>query len=161
MFAELKGLKKLWDPIIALQKETTDLAELANEARENEKVEFIMDSVPEEIIGDVKVEGLKIANVKTGEETVLDVAGVFVYIGSLGNSDFIELPIKRSEHGHVYTDALGETGVPGLYAIGDLRSEPFNQAIIACGQGAQAALMADKYNKTIPAEALEKFAAKV
>jgi alkyl hydroperoxide reductase subunit AhpF len=87
----------------------------------------------------------------------LDVEGVFVYIGATGNTEFIDVDVEKDEWGYIIATHLCETNVPGMYAIGDVRWEPFKQAIIACGQGAQASLMADKYIKTIPKEILARY----
>ena len=124
------------------------------EAFENEKIKIQWDSVIEEVLGDQLVEGVVVKNVKTSELTTLDVTGLFVYIGATGNTEFIDVDVEMDEWGYVKAGCLNETNIPGLFAIGDVRWEPFKQAIIACGQGAQAALMADKYIKTIPKEVL-------
>ena len=124
------------------------------EALENPKIMVQWDSVVEEVLGDQVVEGVVVKNVKTGELTTLDVTGLFVYIGATGNTEFVDVEVEKDDWGYIKATALCETNVPGMYAIGDVRWEPFKQAIIACGQGAQAALMADKYIKTIPKEVL-------
>jgi len=130
---------------------------LAEEAKENPKVHFAWDSVVEEVLGKNRVEGLTLRNVKTDEVSRLDVEGVFVYIGATGNTAYIDLPVEKDDWDYIKANALNETNIPGLFAIGDIRWEPFKQAIIACGQGAQASLMADKYIKTIPKEILGKY----
>ncbi len=119
-------------------------------AFENPKVDFIWDSVVTEVKGDQRVEGVVIRNVKTDELTELEIDGVFVYVGSTGNTEFVELSVDTDQYGYVRASAHGETNIPGLFAVGDVRDEPFKQAIIACGQGCQAALMAEKYINTIP-----------
>jgi thioredoxin reductase (NADPH) len=123
-------------------------------AFDNPKIKFQWDSVVEEVLGDQKVEGVIVRNVKTDETTKLDVDGLFVYIGSTGNTGYIDLDVEMDDWKYIVATHLCETNIPGLYAIGDVRWEPFKQVVIACGQGAQAALMADKYIKTIPEEAL-------
>jgi len=128
--------------------------ELAKVALENPKIRFAWDSVVEEVLGEDRVAGVKIRNLKTGEITRLDIAGLFVYIGATGNTEFIHLPLEMDEWGYIKAGCMCETSFPGLFAVGDVRWEPFKQAIIACGQGAHAALMADKYIKTIPSEVL-------
>lgn len=131
--------------------------EYVHAAFSNPKMEFVWDSVVVEVLGDDRVKGVVVRNTKTGEESLLDVEGVFVYIGADGNTGFVELPLERDELGYVKTGRLGETNIPGLFAAGDVRDEPFNQAIIACGHGAQAALMAEKYVSAIPKEVLSKY----
>jgi len=130
---------------------------LAAEAFENEKVKFAWDSVVEEVKGDEKVEGLVLKNVKTDELYDLDVTGVFVYVGSTGNTGFVHVDVEKDNWGYIKTGSMCETNIPGLYAIGDVRWEPYKQAIIACGQGATASLEADKYIKTISKEILAAY----
>jgi thioredoxin reductase (NADPH) len=129
----------------------------AEEAFKNPKVHIIWDSVVEEVIGEVKVQGVRIKNVKTGENSILDVSGLFIYIGATGNTEFIELPVEKNAEGYIKTNYLGQTNIPGLFAVGDVRDEPFKQAIIACGHGASAALIAEKYLNTIPDDVLAAF----
>jgi thioredoxin reductase (NADPH) len=129
------------------------------DAFENPKVSFVWDSVVDEVKGEDRVTGVVVRNVKTGEVSDLDVAGVFVYIGASGNSDFIELDVNRNTDGYIKCTTFGETNIPGLFAVGDIRDEPFKQAIIAAGHGASSALMVEKYLKTIPKDVIEKFAA--
>jgi len=143
--------------IIHRRDELRAKPEHQKEAFNNHKIKVAWDSVVDEVVGTDRVEGLKLKNVKTGEITDLNVNGVFVYIGSTGNTSFIDLPVDKDEWDYIKAGCLGETNIPGLYAIGDVRWEPFKQAIIACGQGAQAALSADRYIKTIPSEVLEDF----
>jgi thioredoxin reductase (NADPH) len=130
---------------------------LAKKAFEHPKVEFLWDSVVDEVLGDEKVTGLKIKNVKTEEISQLDVEGVFVYIGAIGNTGYVKIPVEMDKRGYIKAGALNETNIPGLFAIGDVRWEPFKQAVIACGQGAQASLMADKYIKDLPKELLARY----
>ncbi len=143
--------------IIHRRDELRARPEIANEAFENPKVKFAWDSVVDEVLGDDKVTGVKLRNVKTDEITQLDIEGVFIYIGSTGNTGFIDLDVDLDEWGYIIAGCISETNVPGLFAVGDVRSEPYKQAIIACGQGAQAALTAEKYINTIPKEILEKY----
>jgi thioredoxin reductase (NADPH) len=126
-------------------------------AFDNPKIEFVLESVIEEVYGQTKVEGLRVKHVKTGKEKKLDVTGLFVYVGASGNSEFIELEIDKTPEGYIKTNAHGETNIPGLFAIGDVRDEPYKQAVIACGHAAAAALTAEKYVKAIPVEVFAKF----
>jgi len=143
--------------IIHRRNELRANPQAAEEAFKNSKVHIVWDSVVEEILGETKVEGVNIRNVKTGEITKLDVSGIFMYIGATGNTEFIEMPVEKNTEGYIKTNLQAETNIPGLFAVGDVRDEPFKQAIIACGHGASAALMAEKYIKTISKEALDGF----
>jgi len=142
--------------IIHRRDELRAVKHVAEEAAGNEKIHFAWDSVVEEVKGTDRVEGLILKNVNTGELSDLDVKGVFVYIGATGNTDFVHLPVEKDHWGYIKAGCFGETNIPGLYAIGDVRWEPYKQAIIACGQGATASLEADKYIKTIGQDVLEK-----
>ncbi len=130
---------------------------LAKEAIEHPKIDILWDSVVTEVLGDEKVAGLKIKNVKTEEISQIDVNGVFVYIGATGNTGYVKVPVEMDKRGYIKAGCLNETNIPGLFAIGDIRWEPYKQAIIACGQGAQASLSADRYIKDIPKDVIAKY----
>jgi thioredoxin reductase (NADPH) len=130
----------------------------AEEAFKNPKIHFMWDSVVDEILGTEKVLGAKVRNVKTGAVTDIDVSGVFVYIGATGNSEFIKLGVEKTDDGYLKTGRLGETNIPGLFGVGDIRDEPFKQAIIASGHGAATALLVEKYLRTIPKKILDEYA---
>ena len=84
-------------------------------------------------------------NVTTGEKSTLDVAGVFVAIGFKPDTDYLKGILALDETGHVVTDEKMETEVPGIYAAGDVRKNSGRQAITAAGDGATAAIYAEKY----------------
>jgi thioredoxin reductase (NADPH) len=112
----------------------------------NPKTEVIWDTVPEEILGDPTVSGIRLKNVKTGETRTLDVGGVFVFIGFKPNSNVVEgtgVPVDSG--GHILTNQLMETGVPGIYAAGDIRAQLARQVTTAVGDATTAAIAAEKY----------------
>ena len=112
-------------------------------AREN--VEFILDSVPEEILGDMTVSGLKIRNVKTEQEQILNVQGVFVAIGQMpDNGDFASL-VSLDEKGYIEAGEDCLTGTPGIFTAGDCRTKKVRQLTTAASDGAVAALAAVEY----------------
>lgn len=112
---------------------------LQERAFANDKIDFIWDSVVEEIIGDKEVEGVKIRNVKTMEKEFIPAKGVFIYIGILPNSDaFKDLGIC-DEEGWIVTDRDCQTAIPGIYAVGDVCADAFRQIATAVGDGAVAA----------------------
>lgn len=111
----------------------------------NDKMDFIWDTVVEEITGDEGVEGLKLRNVKTNEVTTLDAQGVFVYIGLLPNSDLVADLNITDEAGWIVTNELMETAVPGIYAIGDVRQKHLRQISTAVGDGAIAGQRSYEY----------------
>lgn len=112
---------------------------LQDRAFNNPKMNFIWDTVPEEVLGDGnKVTGVRLRNVKTDEVSDFDADGVFIYIGLLPNSDsFANLGIT-DEEGWIETNNVMATSVPGIYAIGDVRKTPLRQIATAVGDGSLA-----------------------
>jgi thioredoxin reductase (NADPH) len=111
----------------------------------NPKVEVIWDTVVDEIAGDSKVSELHLRNVKTGETRTLDVGGVFIFVGFKPNSDILNGAVQRDPSGHIITNQLMETGVPGIYAAGDIRAQLARQVTTAVGDATTAAIAAEKY----------------
>ena len=97
----------------------------------------------------VAVEGLTLKNVKTGETSMLPVAGVFLYIGLLPNSEMFRGFLDLNEQGFIMVDRDLATSVPGIFAAGDVRDTPFRQIITAASDGALAAYSAGKHLETI------------
>jgi len=118
---------------------------LQERAFKNEKIRFIWDSVVSNIFGAEQVEGVEIRNVKSGEKISLPAEGVFIFIGWVPNTEFVRGLVNLDDDGHIITDAEMHTNVPGIIAIGDVRSKPFRQIANAVGDGAVGALSASKY----------------
>jgi len=118
---------------------------LQEKAFADPKVEFLWDSVVNEIAGDVFVQRLKIKNVKTGQESTLDVSGVFISAGFKPNTGFLEGALTLDGTGAIVTSDKMETSVPGIFAAGDIRSNSIRQVISAAGDGATAAVYAERY----------------
>ncbi|MBM2832590.1 MAG: Thioredoxin-disulfide reductase [Dehalococcoidia bacterium] len=98
-----------------------------------------------EIIGADRVQGIKVKSLKTQEAKVLAVQGVFVEIGLVPNSDLVRGLAPLNEAGEVVVNCANETGVPGLYAAGDVTAVPEKQIVVAAGEGSKALLQADRY----------------
>lgn len=111
----------------------------------NPKMQFILDYVVTEVLGQDRVEGLRLKNLTTAEESTLDVAGVFVFIGWHPGTDFLKGYLKMDEGGHIYVNHWMETEIPGLFAAGDVRVDSGRQLVTAAGDGATAAIRADHY----------------
>jgi len=112
----------------------------------NDKIKFIWDSVPESIEGDTSgVTLINIKNLKTGEKSGLDVKGVFIYIGYNPNTLFLQKLVKLNESNYIIADENMATSVPGIYVVGDVREKPLKQIATAVGDGAIAAVSAEKY----------------
>ena len=114
-------------------------------AFDNDKVEFIYDTVPVEIKGTDSVKSFVVRNVKTNQETELKVDGVFPYIGFSPNIEHINAQLQQDEGGFIVTDQYMQTSVKGVYAVGDVRTTPLRQVITAASDGAIAGCFATKY----------------
>jgi NADH-dependent peroxiredoxin subunit F len=99
----------------------------------------------EAILGQGGVQGIKIKDLKSGESKQLDVAGIFIEIGLVPNSDMVKDLIKLNPAGEVPVNCSSETEIPGLFAAGDVTNVPEKQIAIAVGEGAKAALQASRY----------------
>ena len=115
-------------------------------ALQHEKIAFIWDSVVEDIIGDQKVESLKIKNVKTGDITDVACDGFFLAIGHIPNTSLVEGQIDLTEQGYIVTkpDSTA-TSVEGVFAAGDVQDSKFRQAITAAGSGCMAAIELERF----------------
>ncbi len=118
---------------------------LQERAFKNEKIEFLWDSIVTEIIGDKRVEKIKVKNVKTKEESIIEKNGIFIYIGLVPNTDYLKGKIKLSEDGYIITDENMKTDIEGVYAAGDIRKKSLRQIVTAVADGAQAAMSAVEY----------------
>lgn len=118
---------------------------LQDRAFANKKVDFMWDTVVEEIQGQDQVTGLKVRNVKTDQVTELEGEGVFVYVGLVPNSHLVaDLGITDPE-GWIITDSQMQTAIPGVFAVGDVRLTHLRQIATAVGDGAHAGHMAYQY----------------
>jgi thioredoxin reductase (NADPH) len=115
------------------------------EAFAEPKIEFLWNTVVEEIEGGEVVKRLRLRNVITGEKSSLDVAGIFVAIGFKPNTDYLKSTLSLDATGHVMTNEKMETEIPGIFAAGDVRSSSIRQIIAAVGDGATAAIYAERF----------------
>jgi len=111
----------------------------------NPKIDFVWNSVTVAIEGEDQVEGIRVKNVKSGEESLLEVAGVFIYIGIRPNTAFLKNLLKLDPGGFIPTDENCCTELPGLFAVGDVRAKEMRQIATAVGDGANAANMVGHY----------------
>jgi thioredoxin reductase (NADPH) len=111
----------------------------------NEKMEFVWDTVLEEISGNGKVEKVLARNVKSGEIEELETDGVFIFIGHYPNSDLFKGQLEMDEAGYLITDDHKMTNVPGVFAAGEIQDPVFRQISTSVGQGAAAAMMAERW----------------
>ena len=120
---------------------------LREKAFADPKMEFIWDTVVEEIQGQGHIRRLKLRQVKNGERSSLEVAAVFVCVGLKPNTAYLEGILRLDDIGHIITNELMETDRPGVFAAGDIRHNSARQAVTAAGDGATAALSAGKFLK--------------
>ncbi|MEV0840042.1 thioredoxin-disulfide reductase [Actinocatenispora sera] len=119
---------------------------MAERALKNEKIKVIWDSVVTEVVGTDQVEGVKLRNAKTGEESTLDVTGLFIAIGHDPRSALFTGQVAIDDEGYVRAESpTSRTDVTGVFACGDLVDHSYRQAITAAGTGCVAALDAERY----------------
>ena len=118
-------------------------AVLTDRLRSLPNVSVITEAQTTEVTGDgQRVNGLRFRNRRDGSLHTVTVAGVFVQIGLVPNTDWLSGVVKLSTRGEVEVDARGQTSVPGIFAAGDCTTVPFKQIVIAVGEGAKASLSA-------------------
>lgn len=106
-----------------------------NRAFANEKLEIIYNTTLEEIIGEDKVTAVRLKNKINGEETVMPIAGIFIFAGYQPNNDFFPANLEVDKQGYVLTDERMATNIPGIFAVGDVRQKPMRQVTTAVGDG--------------------------
>ncbi len=109
------------------------------------KIEFLWDTLVEEIVGEDVVKRLKLRQITTGQKSALEIAGIFVSIGFKPNTDYIKDVLPLDSAGYIITNEKMETGIPGILAAGDIRSNSIRQIVAAAGDGATAAIYAEKF----------------
>jgi thioredoxin reductase (NADPH) len=118
---------------------------LQQRAFDHPKLEFIWNTVVEEVLGEEILNGLRLRNVKTGQQSILRVDGVFVAVGLVPNSrSFFDI-LELDGTGCIVTDEVMATSAPGIFAAGDIRGNSPRQIAAAVGDGAAAAMSAFKY----------------
>jgi thioredoxin reductase (NADPH) len=98
-----------------------------------------------EIVGDGSVTGVRVRNVKTGEEQLLSTQGVFVAVGYAPNTDFLGGQVELTEAGFIVVDMDQRTSVEGVWAAGDVSDWTYRQVATSVGAGARAAMQAEHY----------------
>ena len=111
----------------------------------NEKIKFLWESEVVDIKGDQKMQQAVIKNIKTNEETVLDVGGLFVAIGHVPNTRLFKNQIDMDDEGYIILKNKTCTNIEGVFAAGDVHDRSYRQAVTAAGFGCMAAIDVDKY----------------
>lgn len=129
---------------------------LQDKAFSNPKIKFIWNSSVEEVLGENKVEGVKIKNLKTNKVSDMEIDGLFVAIGHKPNTEFLKGQIDLDKKGYVVVTDNTKTSIPGVFAGGDIYDWRYQQAVTAAGAGCMAAMDAQDFleeNETAPQKA--------
>ncbi len=114
-------------------------------ALKNSRIEFVWDSVVTAVLGTDHVTGIRVKNVKTGVESVLEAEGMFSYVGNMPNTQLFTGQLELDDSGYIVTDRKMHTSVPGVFAAGDVQERTLKQVVTAVGSGAMAAMEAEKF----------------
>ncbi|MDE2863061.1 MAG: thioredoxin-disulfide reductase [Chloroflexota bacterium] len=125
-------------------------ATLAERAFSEPKLEFVWDSVVEEIAGEDVVEHVRVRNLKTGQTSELPVEGFFVFIGHEPNTELYRDKLEFKPGGYLKADELTHTSVPGIFAAGEVQDDHFRQAATSAGEGVKAAMEAIHFVENLP-----------
>jgi len=131
--------------VVHRRKELRASKIMQDKAKKNEKIHFIYDSVVDEVYGEKLVEGVKLKNLVTGEFSDFKTDGVFVAIGHIPNTKFLEGKLTLDEKGYLNADKFMHTNVKGIFVAGDVQDTRFRQAISAAGSGCMAAMEVEKF----------------
>jgi thioredoxin reductase (NADPH) len=119
---------------------------MEDRARSNDKIEFVLDSVVEEVVGADVVTGVVVRNVKTDERTEIPADALFVAIGHDPSSELFKGQLDMDEAGYLVTKGKSsETNIPGVFAAGDVQDHVYRQAVTAAASGTMAALDAERW----------------
>jgi thioredoxin reductase len=124
---------------------TADSGEYQDRAFKNPKISFIWDSEVAEVLGDEEVNGLRLRNLKTHEESTLPVQGLFLAIGHKPNTDLFKGVIDTDKAGYIVPSELTTTNIPGVFAAGDVTDHRYRQAVTAAGDGCRAAIDVERW----------------
>jgi len=118
---------------------------LQNRAFANPKISFVWNSVVTEILGEDRVDGVRIQNVNTNEEHVMPTEGIFIFIGHKPNTELFENKLEMDDKGYIVVNKFMETSIPGVFAAGEIADPHFRQVITSAGMGAAAGIQATRY----------------
>ena len=110
-----------------------------------ENVEFVWDSTVTEILSDGRVTGVRVKNLKDGSEQELAFSGLFVSIGRKPATDFLQGALELDEYSYIVADESTRTSVPGVFAVGDVRTKALRQVVTAVADGATAIHYAEEF----------------
>jgi thioredoxin reductase (NADPH) len=115
-------------------------------ARNNDKIEFIVNAEVEEVLGNGHINGLRLRDTQTGESREVDAGGLFIAIGHEPNTKLFLDQLDHDRNGYLVTKpGTTETNIPGVFAVGDVQDHVYRQAVTAAGSGCMGALDAERY----------------
>ncbi|MEW6075171.1 MAG: thioredoxin-disulfide reductase [Candidatus Omnitrophota bacterium] len=118
---------------------------LQEKVKKNPRIDFVLDSVVEEITGEHRVEGVKVKNLKNDSLSTVACNGVFVFVGIIPYTGFLKSKVEMDKEGFIMTDDRMKTSQEALFACGDCRKKSLYQVVTACAEGAVAAHSAHCY----------------
>ena len=118
---------------------------LQHRAKDDPKVSFILNTIVTEVIGTDKLEAVRLKNVATGEETIFETDGLFIFIGHTPNTEMFKGQLEMSALGYIKVNDRMETNVPGVFAAGEVADPTFRQVVTSAGMGAAAAIQATRF----------------
>lgn len=145
--ADALHLSRLAKKVYLIHRRDTLRSEKIHEKalQEADNLEFVWNSRVEELLQEGKLTGIRLINVQSGESRELDVDGLFVSIGRKPASELVAGQVEMDEAGYIVADETTRTSVPGVFAVGDVRTKALRQIVTAVADGATAAHFADEY----------------
>ena len=136
--------------VIHRRKELRASKIMQDRAFRNPRIDFMWDAQVSDVLGERSVEGVRIKNVATAEESTLPVTGLFVAIGHAPNTDLFRGQLDMDENGYLVTHGGARTNVEGVFACGDVQDHVYRQAITAAGSGCMAAIDSERWLESQP-----------
>lgn len=132
--------------ILVHRRDTLRAAKAEQRALEEaENVKFLWNNQVTELIHEEKLTGVRLKNTKTGEESIEKCDGIFISIGRVPETGLVKDQLELDENGYIKAEETTQTGIPGVYAVGDVRTKPLRQIVTAVADGAAAVHMAEQY----------------
>lgn len=132
--------------ILVHRRDTLRATKVYHEPLHNaENIEFRWNSTVKELLHDDALTGVRLRNVVTGEESIVPCDGVFISVGRKPATDLLRGQVELDQNGYVVAGETTETGIPGIFAVGDIRTKPFRQVVTAVADGAVAVHMAEEF----------------
>lgn len=144
--ADAVFLSSLCEKVYLVHRRDTLRASKSYTAKLNkENIEYVWDSVVEEILENGRVCGIRVRNVKTNETREIELQGLFIAVGNIPATDFVRGTVELDESGYFTAGEDTKTNIPGVFAAGDCRKKPLRQIVTAASDGAVAAYAAEEY----------------